>query len=171
MKKILLFICMILGVCGCSCNKDELIKIKKEETPTVEESSSYLYSKHGLLTYQLDDTSEYDAKIENKDSFVLFIYRETCYGCDTLSPGIKNYLEENDGATIYSLELEEIGANHNLKKEHNISGTPWIIIIEEGSVSVKYLMPAFSGKNDEENQKSAKDWFYDLMEKHVSWEE
>lgn len=170
MKKILLFICMILGVCGCSCNKNDLIKVKKAAVPTVGEASGYLYPKHGLLTYQLDNTSEFDAKIENKDSFVLFIYRETCFGCDSLSPGMKTYLEENKGAVVYSLNLIEIGINHTLYKEHNISGTPWILIIDEGDIAVKEIMPTFNGSK-EEIEKSAKDWFYDLMKNHVIWEE
>ena len=56
--------------------------------------------------------------------------------------------------------------NHSLYKTENISGTPWVILVENGSVSYKTIMPV---END--NESKAKTWFYDLMEKHVSWEE
>ena len=168
MKKILLCICMALGICGC--NKESLINIKKADTPTVEEASNYLSEKHGLLTYHLDTTDEYDEKIENKDSFVLFVYRETCFGCDTLSPGIKTYLEENPGANIYSLDISKIGVDHTLYKDHNITGTPWIIMIDTGNIALKTLMPAFNG-SEESVKKEAKTWFYDLMKNNISWED
>lgn len=170
MKKLLLLICLMFGIWGCSCNKDELVKIAKDEAPQITESSTYLYTKHQLLTYQLSDTDEYDEKISNKDSFVLFIYRETCFGCDSLSPGIKTYLEENEGSTVYSMDITKISANHTLYKDYNISGTPWILVINEGTIAVKEIMPAFEGGNSQIKQ-SAKDWFYDLMEKNVSWED
>lgn len=170
MKKILLFIFMIFGICGCSCNKDELIKIKKDEAPTILESSGYLYTKHRLLTYQLNNTDEYDAKIANKDSFVLFVYKEGCLGCDNLSPAIKKYLDENEGSVIYSIEISEIGLKHTLYKDYNISGTPWILVVKEGNIEVKEIMPAFDVGYDEMLQLAEK-WFYDLMENNVSWEE
>ena len=170
MKKILLFICMILGICGCSCNKDEVIKIKKAEDPQIIESSPYLYPNYRLLTYHLNSTDDYDKKIENKDSFVLFIYRDGCFGCQKLSPGIKEYLDENEGATVYSMDITSIGINHTLYKDHNISGTPWILIINEGNLAVKEIMPTFTG-TDDEIKISAKNWFYDLMTNNVSWED
>ena len=168
MKKILLFICMILGVCGCSCNKDELIKMKKGETPGIEESSSYLYDDYGLLTYEFDSTDDYDVKINDKDSFILFVYREGCFGCQKLSPAIKDYIDDNEGAIVYSMKTEIINSspNHSLYKTENISGTPWIILVENGNIVYKVIMPV---ENDTDAK--AKTWFYDLMEKHVSWEE
>lgn len=168
MKKVLLFICMLFGFFGCSCNKDELIKIKKGEPPTIEESSSYLYDDYELLTYELDSTDEYDEKINNKDSFVLFVYTEGCFGCQKLSPAIKDYIDDNEGAVVYSMKTETINSNynHSLYKTENISGTPWVILVENGTIVYKVIMPV---ENDTDAK--AKDWFYDLMEKHVSWEE
>ena len=158
---------MVIGICGCSCNKDEMINIKKGETPAIEESSSYLYGEYGLLTNELN-LDEYDSKINNKDSFVLFVYREGCFGCQKLSPGIKDYIDDNEGTIVYSMQIETINSNmnHALYKSENISGTPWIILIEEGIVAYKVIMPI---ENDTDEK--AKSWFYDLMENRVNWEE
>lgn len=166
MKKILLFIFMLFGIVGCSCNNDVKVTLDKGENPVKSETSSYLYETFGLLTYELDNISEYDSKIEAKDSFVLFIYREGCFGCQKLSPSIKDYIEDNDGAVVYSMKIETIKANHTLYKDENISGTPWVVLVEKGSVAYKEIMPV---ENDTEAK--AKDWFYKLMEKHVVWEE
>jgi len=166
MKKILMVLCALFCLVGCSCNKDERVKLKYEEIPTVEDSSSYLYSEYGLLSYELDSTNEYDEKITNKDSFLLFVYREMCYGCQQLAPAFKAYIDENPNVILYTMEIDVIGSNHTLYKDQNITVTPYLILIEEGNIAYKETMPT-----DKTNVEKAKDWLDGWMKKHVVWEE
>ena len=109
--------------------------------------------------------AEYE-KIANKDSFLLFVYRDGCYGCGLLAPGIKSYIDENEGATIYSMKVTAILPSHTLYKDYNITDTPYLILIENGAIKHKEIM-----SEEVSNKSQAKTWFYDWMEKHVIWEE
>ena len=166
MKKILMLICMLFVFAGGSCNKDVKVKINKGETPSVQEASTYLYTEYGLLSYELLNTSKYDEKITNKDSFLLFVYRESCYGCGILSPGIKNYIDDSEGAIVYSMKVNAIESTHTLYKDHNVTDTPYLILIENGEIKHKEIMPTTNTTTSQ-----AKTWFYEWMEKHVVWEE
>ena len=62
--------------------------------PVESDTSAYLYSNFGLLSYELESMSKYDEKITNGDSFFLFVYRKDCYGCKLVSPSLKDYIDE-----------------------------------------------------------------------------
>lgn len=166
MKKIFITLCALFCIVGCSCKKDIQVTLKHETLPTVENSSTYLYEEYSILSYELSSTEEYDKKINNKDSFLLFVYREMCFGCQMLSPAIGDYLKENEKAVIYTMNISNIDSKHALNKDENIVNTPYLILIDEGHIAYKEIMPI---END--SKAKAKTWFYDWMKKHVVWEE
>lgn len=166
MKKILIVICTFLCLVVSGCKNDKKLTLKNEETPTIQDSSNYLYNKYSLLSYELFSTADYDEKINNKDSFLLFVYSDECYGCQKLAPGIKKYIDENPLAVVYTMALNSIESSHTLYKDENISFTPYLILIENGKIFHKELMP--TDKNDE---KKAKAWLDSFMNKYVKWEE
>lgn len=169
MKKILLVLCVLFCSFGCSCKKEKDIKVKidYEDIPQASDSSSYLYGKYSLLSYELDYSSEYDEKINNKDSFLLFIYRDGCFGCELLSKSLKTYMDENPIA-IYTISLNNLW-EHDLYKTENINDTPYLILIEEGKIVYKELIGSNSltGSDKAKNDEFVKSW----IEKHIIWEE
>lgn len=166
MKKILMVICALFCFVGCSCKKENKVTLKYEELPTVADSSSYLYSEYGLLTYELKTTEDYDSKIANNDSFLLFVYREGCAGCIVLSSALKDYIDENPKFVLYTLEKENIGYDHTLYKDENITVTPYLILIENGKIVNKEVMPVSKA-----NPELAKQWLTEWVNKNIVWEE
>ena len=162
MKKIIAFIMMLFCLVGC---KDKTVKVKLdyEEMPRIIDSSSYLYIKYNLLSYQLKNTGEYDAKVNNKDSFLLFVYDENCYGCNLLAPALKPYVDENE-LVIYTMELNSISNKHDLYKS-GVNTTPFLLLIEDGKVAYKEMIELPENKNEHVS------WVETWMEKHVEWSE
>ena len=163
MKKILMILLMMLTIVGCGRNKDVKVKLDYEKMPSITESSPYLYSKYSLLSKELESTEEYDEKIANKDSFVMFVYLNTCYGCNLLAPALKEYVNENN-LVIYTLSYSVISDNHNLYEE-GINTTPYLVLIKEGKIEYKELVELPQNKSEHVN------WVNEWMEKHIEWSE
>ena len=165
MKKIIVSILMVLLIVGCSCKKTEQpikVKLDYKEMPTAQDSSTYFYNRDGLLSYDLKSTSEYDEKITNKDSFLLFVYSETCSGCKLLSPAIKPYIDEHQ-VVIYTLDYSNVSDKHDLYKA-GINTTPFLVLIEEGKIVYLELM-TLSFNNPTQNVETMNKW----MGTHVEW--
>ena len=162
MKKVIMILCMLLSVIGCSCKNDR-IKLNKGEMPTVSESSTHLYEEFSLLSYEIENTNEYDSKIANKDSFLLFVYREGCYGCGLLAPALKSYVDNNSVA-IYTISISNI-TNHRLYTEQGITETPYLIIISEGNIVKKEVVTLTNNAN------SNKEWVNNWINNNIIWEE
>ena len=159
MKKLLMLFTMLVSLFGCS--KDNTIKINKGTVAT-QEDGGYVYSAYSLLAYDLT-INEYDSKISNKDSFVLFIYRSGCYGCGLLGPALANYVNENNVA-IYALSITEI-SGHSLETVEDITATPYLLIIKDGEIKVKEIITL--GNDASSNNSSVTKWMND----RVTWEE
>lgn len=163
MKKIAALVLMLASLFTCSCKKDIKVKLDYETMPSDKESSSYLYGKYGLLSKNLDTLEEYDEKINNKDSFLLFIYLESCYGCKLLAPAIKAYMDDNP-LVIYTLSYSLIKEKHDLYKQ-GVNTTPFLILVEDGEVVFKELVELPEDKNEHV------EWVTNWMKKHVEWSE
>ena len=163
MKKILLILCVLFCVVGCSNKEDKRISLNKEEMPTYSESSSYLYEQYSLVSYELENTNEYDSKITAKDSFLLFVYRENCYGCGLLAPALKSYVDVN-GVAIYTISISNI-TNHSLYTNQGITETPYLIIIKEGNIVKKEVITLTNNAN------SNKEWVQNWINSNIVWEE
>lgn len=161
MKKIILFIMMLVGVVGCSCKKTETFKLDYETLPTQSESSTYLYNNYGLLSKELASTSQYDAKVSEGDNFLLFVYAQGCYGCSLLAPALKEYVEDTN-LVVYTLDYSKVSDKHDLYK-NGINTTPYLVIVSEGSIAYKELMKLSNDASA--NVDTVKLW----MEEHIEW--
>lgn len=165
MKKILLMFFFIITIVGCSCKKDVIIKLPKKAIATESDSSSYLYGEYNLLSYELASTEEYDVLIENKESFLLFVYNETCGGCKLLSPALAAYVDEYE-VGVYTLSNDKISDKHDLY-EAGVNTTPFLIIIENGEIKLIELVLKLKNNEPEKN----KEWIKNWINKHVEWSE
>ena len=164
MKKIIAFMMALLIFTGCACKKEDVkVKLDYEQLPSASESSEYLYQDFGLLSKELHSTDEYDAKIANEDSFLLFIYRESCYGCSLLAPALKAYVDEHQ-IVIYTMSITEI-VNHDLGEKEYIKVTPYLVLVEKGEIAYKELADVKLSDNKTKNEKWVESW----MKKHVEW--
>lgn len=162
MKKIIAFIMMLFTLVGCG-KKDVKVKLDYVEMPEIIESSSYLYITYQLRSYHLKSTDAYDEKLTNKDSFLLFVYDENCYGCNLLAPALKPYVDEHELA-IYTIELNKISSKHDLYKS-GVNTTPFLVVVEDGKVAYKELVTLPN------NKKEHVDWVNKWMEKNIEWSE
>lgn len=164
MKKMLAFMMSVLMLSGCGCKKESVkVKLDYEQLPNVSESSEHLYQDFGLVSKELDSTDEYDDKIANEDSFLLFIYREDCYGCSLLAPALKSYVDEHQ-IVIYTMSITKI-VNHDLGKKEDIKVTPYLVLIENGKIAYKELADVKLSEDKNKNEKWVESW----MKEHVEW--
>ena len=115
MKKVLLVLLVMLSLVGCS---------KGTYTEPVE------------IKYD-----EFQTKIDNKESFVLFMWQTGCSHCEAFEPTLKEVIKEKD-ILIYSINLKNLTEEEYAKLENKtfIKGTPTMVYIEEGSVQSTKLV-------------------------------
>jgi predicted bacteriocin transport accessory protein len=106
MKKIFVALTMILLLCGCS-------------------------SKKSLETINYSELKE---KIENKESFVLYIHKTGCTHCENYEPILKEVLNDYN-LTIYSLNTANLSdsESNSVKEKFDLQGTPTLIYVKNGS--------------------------------------
>ena len=89
MKKILISIICLSGLTSCA-GEDGLNK----------------YRRNGQLVdleYKI-----FDDKMINDDSFIFFLKREGCPGCEEFYPSVDEFLKENEEAKIYTLQFDDL---------------------------------------------------------------
>ncbi len=116
MKKLLLILLALFMFTACSS--------KQEEVTTTEDSGS---SACGIETCEEDDKATYKiaenqisvsevvTKLENKESFVLYMYFDTCPWCKELGPIVSDYLSDKDDLfnITYALNVRPDGTKEN----------------------------------------------------------
>ena len=77
--------------------------------------------------------NEFKNKIENKDSFVIYIGNKECIHCEEYKPTLEEVLKEYQ-ITIYHLDNKKLTdkEKNEFTKYLSISGTPTIAFIEDG---------------------------------------
>ena len=126
MKKILIFVLCLVLLCGCS--KDYITEIS------------------------IDDLNK---KIENKESFILYIGSAKCSHCKDYRPKLNEVVKEYN-LTVYYVDISKLDNNQlkNLSKIISYNGTPATAFIEDGEdlgiqthidgdVSKKQIISAF----------------------------
>ncbi len=122
MKKILLILLVLFMFVGCQ-NK-EIIEDRTDEKANSEESGS---NACGLETCDEEDKASYliannqislsDAafKIENKETFVLYMYFDACPWCKELGPIVSDYLKDKEDLLnmTYALNVRPDGTKEN----------------------------------------------------------
>ena len=108
MKKILklLFIISIFTIILCGCGKKHITEITFDELKK---------------------------KIENKDTFALYVGNEDCSHCVAYKPILQSVLDEYD-ISIYHLDNSKLSEDEasEMLKYINISGTPTIAFLTNG---------------------------------------
>lgn len=138
MKRILLVILSIMMLTGCESKEKSIFDNYK----TVKNNEK-IYTESIALTY-----SEYEAKIQNKDSFVLLMWQTGCGHCETFEP-ILNEVISKYNLEIYSINLAEV-TNEQYSKIKNktfISGTPTTVVFKDGITQAKKLVGAVKTKD------------------------
>lgn len=96
----------------------------------------FTFSFSKLLTtekplYQNISIDTIQDKLDNNQSFVLFLYQKTCLGCKEIKPIINSYVRKT-GNQIYALDINGIDDKTYLIQNLNISGTPTVIFYKDG---------------------------------------
>ena len=77
--------------------------------------------------------NEFNKKIENKETFVLYVGNEGCHNCVSYEPKLKEVLKEYN-LTIYKLDNSKLSEDefNKLNEKFSVSGTPTIMFITKG---------------------------------------
>lgn len=82
--------------------------------------------------------SELQDKVSNKDTFTLFIGRETCSACSTFKQILNDkFTKQYPNATIYYIDLDKLTDEEKatFNSTYDYSATPTIAVITEGKFS------------------------------------
>ena len=76
-------------------------------------------------------------KIENKESFILYVGKEGCSACETFNPKFKNVINKYK-VTAYYLDLAKYSDEEKEYVVDNVSfkGTPTVVFMEKGKDSL-----------------------------------
>lgn len=109
MKKLVYIIITLLFITGCSFSNKEITEVN------------------------FDD---YIQKIENKESFVLYIGSANCSHCSSFRPKLDKVVSKY-ALDIYYLDISKIENEQyeKLKNKVFLTGTPTIVFIKDGSYS------------------------------------
>lgn len=112
LKKILFMVILVLSLTGCG-NK--------------------------IKTYEEISYKQFVQKIENKDSFILFIGAESCQHCSMYKNTI-NKIVENYQVKIYHIDMDKLSETEysKFKTYINFSGTPTTAFIYDGKEENTY---------------------------------
>lgn len=112
MKKVLTVLIMIFLFTGCNSNKDLI-----------------------SLTYK-----EYNAKIENNESFVLLIWKTGCTHCEDFEPKLKEIIKEYN-LDVYSIDTSKLDSDEYAKLENKtfLTGTPTLAVFDEGKYKTRLV--------------------------------
>lgn len=143
------FVLMILLISGCSCKKDK------------DNKANLQIGDMNATTYVNIDIKEYNAKISNKDDFILFVYSNDCMGCRMFKPKLESVIQEKH-LIVYGIETSEIKGISKDNDLYKLKYTPTIIIYKEGK-NIFYSL----SDNDLENF-DTKEKFVSLLDKYTN---
>lgn len=125
MKKIVSIIsCMMLSVillvgCSCSCSKEKAnLAIGDMNATSYVDLSSFEIVK---------------SMIEDKETFVLFVYQVDCSACKSFKPILEEVIKERH-IKVYGIQYKYIDSDHKLK---DLQYTPSIVIYKAGKLFIK----------------------------------
>ena len=73
-----------------------------------------------------------EKKINNNETFALYIYQQACAGCSNIKPIINAYIKKND-EEIYAVDLNSTENKSYFAQTLEISATPTIIFFYQGN--------------------------------------
>ena len=110
---------LVLMLAGCSC----FVKpIEMEDS---------MYNNHSEEVFvDLKTFDEYKNLLDNKKSFVIYVYEESCGGCIKFSPVLKEYLK-SENLKIYRIDVTVAKSKDSPIKEE-MKGTPAVFVFDKG---------------------------------------
>ena len=116
MKKLLLILLILFMFTGCQ-NKEDVQDTSSEDSSSAcgiescEEDDKATY----LIAQNQISVSEVVTKLENKDSFILYMYFDACPWCKELGPIVSDYLKDNEELLnmTYALNVRPDGTKEN----------------------------------------------------------
>lgn len=112
-------IALILVLSGCSCF-----------TKPIEMEESMYNNQTEEVFVDLTTFEEYQKLRDDKKSFAIYVYEESCYGCIKFSPILIEYLK-SENLKIYRIDVSIAKSKDSpIKKE--MEGTPAVFIFSEG---------------------------------------
>lgn len=119
MKKRLLLLPLVIPIIGLSgCGKDKKIELKRDDT---------------LKDPVALNAIEFKNKIDNNDSFVMFVESKSCSSCLSFKNVVKEFISETN-AIIYSIQTSEADT---LFKYFTYKITPTLFVFSEGKQFAK----------------------------------
>ena len=116
MKKLLLILLILFMFTACSSKQDETVSTEDSgssacgiETCEDEDKATYLIAQNQI------SVSEVVTKLENNESFILYMYFDACPWCKELGPIVSDYLKDNEELLnmTYALNVRPDGTKEN----------------------------------------------------------
>lgn len=114
------FLFALFLVVGCSC----------KDNPGDEKASLSIGNVNATSYVELASAAELQAKVDNKDSFVLYVFQSGCDGCKLFKPIIEHVIDERN-LIIYAIQWNKV---KNFKGLESVSGTPSLAVYNKGEV-------------------------------------
>ncbi len=126
------------------------------------------------------DYQQLTNKIDNKESFIIYIGRPDCLDCVEFTPILETFLSKNQGMYVYYVNIktyrdnamkpeasmQEIEFYENLKEQLQYDWTPTLQFISNGAIidSYEYLSVEYYKIEDENTQIQEKEKYIDNFE-------
>lgn len=114
------FLLMLLMVVGCSCDKD------KDD----DKASLGIGDMNATSYVELASLDALKTKVENEDSFVLYVYMIGCEHCRNFKPILDHVIDERN-LIVYGIEFSHIVNYDELSR---VDGTPSLVVYDEGEI-------------------------------------
>ncbi|MBT2717481.1 thioredoxin family protein [Bacillus sp. ISL-57] len=75
---------------------------------------------------------DYKNKLENKDSFVMYVYSTSCPACQSFKPVLNEFIKENNSKVLALNTAVKENNDPTFFKENDLQHTPTLIIYKEG---------------------------------------
>ena len=134
MKKLLIMLICIIGL-TTACGKTTTNSTYNNYKVTSSGKASSNVKTYKSLTYE-----EYDKKIKNNDTFLLFLWQTGCSHCESFEPKLKSVIS-NFNLEVYGLNMADLSEDEYAKVKNKtfISGTPTMVYFDEGKNDEKLV--------------------------------
>lgn len=100
--------------------------------------SLFLFSLNQLFNnelhlYEIIDTQTVEAKKQDNEDFIIYLYQEQCAPCEQVRPIINEYIEDNNVDNIYAVDVNNSDNVLNSVIDYEITMTPTIISFTNGN--------------------------------------
>jgi len=117
---ILLYFSTVLSACGCK----KTDKVEKFMARGIYNAISYV---------EIDTAAELQAKIDNEESFVLYLYSSICNNCKEFKSDVLEPFIAETHMEIFAIETSVAG----LSKVIKVNSTPTLVVYNEGLIESK----------------------------------